>query len=119
MPRSTAPALRQAGYSAEDVRDSGLRGHDDQVVFDNAQVRGAIIVTADKDFASILRFPLGSHSGIIVVRVPDELPTHVMNRELLRALTELDGEDLTGCLVIVELGRIRVRRPLMPAPDMV
>ena len=29
MPRSTAPALRQAGWPAEDVRDVGLAGHED------------------------------------------------------------------------------------------
>ena len=31
MPRSTAPALRQAGGPAEDVRDVGLAGHEDDL----------------------------------------------------------------------------------------
>lgn len=57
MARSTAVALRQAGHEAEDVRDAGLRGRSDQEVFDRAQAQGAILVTADKDFANILRFP--------------------------------------------------------------
>lgn len=111
MSRSTAVALRQAGYEAEDVRDIGLRGHSDQEVFERAQTQRAILVTADKGFANTLRFPLGTHSGIIVVRVPDVLPTWRVNEELLHALEELKGEDLTGLLVIVEVARIRVRRP--------
>jgi len=111
MPRSTAEVLRQAEHEAEDARDVGLRGHSDQEVFDHAQVQGAILVTADKDFANILRFPLGSHAGIIVVRVPDRLPTQRVNEELLQALERLKQQKLTGALVIVEVGRIRIRRP--------
>ena len=110
MPRSTEGALRQAGNKVEDVRDIGLRGHSDQEVFDYAQERGAVLVTADKGFSNILRFPPASHAGIIVVRVPDILSTARVNKELLRALAELEGEDLQGVLVIVEIGRIRLRR---------
>ena len=111
MPRSTAVVLRQAGHHAEDIRDVGLRGCSDQEVFNYAQSRRAILVTADKDFANVLRFPLGRHSGIIVVRVPDVLPTKRVNEELLRALTELEGQKLEGALIIVEVGRIRIKRP--------
>ncbi len=110
MPRSTAPLLRQEGHEADDVRDVGLRGHSDQEVFDHAQQQGATLVTADKGFSNILRFPLGSHAGIVVVRVPDILSTARVNKELLRGLEELKSEDLQGVLVIVESGRIRLRR---------
>lgn len=111
MPRSTVVVLRQAGHTAQDVRDVGLRGHTDQEVFDYAQAQDAILITSDKGFANILHFPLGTHSGMFVVRVPNELPTQQVNRELLRALAELRGQDMTGCLVIVEAGRVRIRRP--------
>jgi predicted nuclease of predicted toxin-antitoxin system len=111
MPRSTARVLRQTGHTAEDVRDVGLRGHSDQEVFDYAQSQGAILVTADKDFSNALRFPPGTHSGIIVVRVPDELPTSKVNQEILSALASLEDVDLTGLLVIVEVARTRIRRP--------
>ena len=108
--RLTARVLREAGYPATDVRDIGLRAHSDQEVFRYAQDQGAILVTADKGFTNTLRFPLETHVGIIVVRIPEELPTTVINRELLRALEGLVGEDLTGTLIVVELGRVRIRR---------
>jgi len=111
MPRSTARVLRQARHTAEDVRDVGLRGHSDQEVFDYAQSQGAILVTADKGFSNALRFPPGTHSGIIVVRVPDELPTSKVNQEILNALVSLEDVDLTGLIVIVEVARTRIRRP--------
>lgn len=42
---------------------------------------------------------------MVVRRVPNELPTSHVNRELLRALADLDGEDLAGLLVIVAVRR--------------
>jgi predicted nuclease of predicted toxin-antitoxin system len=114
MPRSAAVVLRDAGHTAEDVRDVGLRGHGDQEIFDYAQARGAILITGDKGFSNTLRFPPGTHAGIIVVRLPNELPTHKANEELLRGLRDLEGEELTGLLLIIEVGRTRIRRPGRP-----
>ena len=82
LPRSTVVMLRQAGHTAEDVRDVGLRGHNDDDVFAYAQATQAILVTADKGFANVLSYPPGTHAGLIVVRVPNELPTQDVNREV-------------------------------------
>lgn len=112
LPRTTAQVLTQAGYPAEDVRAVGLRGHSDSEVFAYAQAHDQIVVSADKGFTNILRFPLGSHAGIVVVRVSDELPTAKMHQELLSGLASLSGDKLAGALVIVEIGRVRVRWPV-------
>ncbi|GBC97831.1 hypothetical protein HRbin17_00326 [bacterium HR17] len=114
MPRSTVLELRRVGYWAEDVREVSLRGADDDTVFHYAQTQQATLVTADRDFEDIRRFPLGAHYGIVVVRVPDVLPTWIVNAELLKALQQLQGQPLHGALVIVELGRVRVRRQSCP-----
>jgi predicted nuclease of predicted toxin-antitoxin system len=111
MPRSTAVVLRQAGYWATDVRDVGLRGHSDLAVFRYAQAHNATLISCDKGFSNIHQFPLGTHAGIVVVRIPDEVPVSQMNDELIRALTPFQDEDLAGLLMIVELGRVCVRRP--------
>src|ERR671928_49081 len=105
MPRSTAVVLRQAGHRTEDARDVGLRGRSDEEVYRYAQAQQLTIITADKDFANSLRFPPGTHQGIIVLRVPDEQPTQAVLQELQRTLTELAGADLAGLLAIVEPGR--------------
>ena len=111
MPRSTAKVLRQAGHEALDVRDVGLRGKSDAEVFAFAQSHGAVLVTADKGFANVLRFAPGTHAGVMVVRVPNELPTREVNREILRTLDDLAGDSLVGLLIVVEVSRTRVRRP--------
>lgn len=111
MPRSTAVALCAAGYHAEDVRDIGLRGHSDADIYAHAQKTAAVLVSCDKGFANTLTFPIGAHAGLIVVRIPDEASPMELNRELLRAIKQLGDTPLAGCLVIVEIGRVRIRRP--------
>jgi len=71
----------------------------------------AVLVTADLEFANLLLFPLGSHAGIIVTRTPNSVSIQQVQQLLLDALESLAGEDLRGHLVIVEVGRTRVRRP--------
>jgi predicted nuclease of predicted toxin-antitoxin system len=112
MPRSTAPALRAAGFDAVDVRDVGLRAHPDLEIFAHAQATSRAIVTADVGFANVLTFPLGSHFGIIVMRVPNIISTGTVNSTLLNALRVLAAEDMIGALMIVELDRVRLRRPM-------
>jgi predicted nuclease of predicted toxin-antitoxin system len=111
LPRSLAPTLRRAGHTADDVRDVGLRGHDDAAILDYARAHAATLVTRDKGFANTLQYPPGTHAGIIVARLPTSLPVLQVNAEILRALTELAGMILHGLLVIVEPGRTRIRHP--------
>lgn len=109
MPRSTAHALRAAGYQAEDVREVGLSGKSDAVVFAYAQAHRQTLITADMGFANVLQFPPATHTGIVVTRFPNTLPTSQVNQQLLRGLAALKGQSLAGMLVIVEPGRVRVR----------
>ena len=88
----TSSSSNASGQRSPDLS----RGHGDQEIFDYAQARGAILITGDKGFSNILRSPPGTHAGIVVVRVPNELPTHKTNQELLRALRDLEGEEMTG-----------------------
>jgi predicted nuclease of predicted toxin-antitoxin system len=111
MPRSTARMLRGAGYDAADVRDIGLAGRPDDEVFDAAQRMRAVLITADREFDSLPKFPLGTHAGIILTRTPNKLPILHLNNLILQALWEVHGEDLAGVLMVIEVGRTRVRRP--------
>jgi predicted nuclease of predicted toxin-antitoxin system len=91
--------------------DVGLAGQPDSAVFAHAQSTHALLVTSDKDFSNIIQYPLGSHAGIIVLRVPDRLSVLEVNQLVQDALGALSAVDLTGLLVIVRLHGIRIRRP--------
>ena len=109
LPRSLATLLRSAGLEVTDIRDAGLRGASDAEVLSHARSRRFTLLTADLDFANLLRFPLGSHDGIIVARFPNETPVEALNQAIVRSIQSLRKEDIGGNLVIIEPGRVRVR----------
>lgn len=110
MPRSTTKILKSRGYEVLDVRDYGLRGKSDGEVFEFAQKEKAVILTGDMGFGNILHFPAGSHSGIVIAHFPNEISTFELNNQILKAFDELKEEDLKGNLIILEPGKIRIRR---------
>ena len=74
-----------------------------------AQRDGSIVVTFDEDFADARMYPVGSHAGVIRLRV---WPTTIENTEaaLARLFEAVGDEDMRGSLVIIDQRRIRIRR---------
>ena len=70
-----------------------------------------MVVTLDRRFADIRLFPPEHHPGIIVLRLPDQSSALVQNA-LRSFLEQHDVKDLVGCIVVVEPGLLRVRRPV-------
>lgn len=114
MPRSTGRKLRAARYEVLDVRDHGLRGASDDRVFEFAQQQQAALVTGDSGFGNLLKFPLGSHHGIVIARFPNEMSTDEINRQLLSDILALQEKDFVGNLILLEPGRIRLKRANQP-----
>ena len=110
MPRSTTELLRDKGHEVLDAQDCGLRGKSDAEVFSFAQREGAVILTGDMGFGNFLKFPLGSHSGIVIAHFPNEISTAELNRQISREFDNLTEDDFKGNLIILEPGKIRVRR---------
>lgn len=110
MPRSTAGILREHGYEVKDVRDYGLRGVDDEGIYQFAQNDQAVLITGDMGFGNILHFPIGRHFGIVIVHFPNEMTTHEINRQLVEWITEFAEGDFKGNLIIIEPGKVRIRK---------
>ena len=109
MPRSTAQILKNVGFECLDIRDIGLRGAEDDVVYQYAQKEGCVLLTEDLGFSNTLRYPLGSHKGIVIARFPNEMPTRLLNEILVSSIKSI-FEDLPGNLTIIEPDKIRIRR---------
>ena len=107
IPRSTARVLRDAGFDAVDVRDVGLRGKSNALVYAYAQQEQRLLITCDLGFSNILKFPPAQSTGLLVVRIPDSEPIEHFNHEILQAITKI-GENLRQHLAIVEIGRTRL-----------
>ena len=110
LPRSLARRLSEAGHDAEDVRDVGLRGESDKKVFNHAVKSGRALISGDLGFSKILDFPLGSHAGVVVVRIPNDVPAARVVELVVRAAGSQPSADFRGNLMIVEPDRIRLRR---------
>jgi predicted nuclease of predicted toxin-antitoxin system len=100
---------RKPHWRVDHVNEVGLKGVADEIIFAWAQRNGAIILTFDEDFADARMYPVGSHSGVVRLRV---WPTTIENTEaaLVRLSDSIAEEDLPGSLVIVDQTKIRVRR---------
>jgi predicted nuclease of predicted toxin-antitoxin system len=102
-----ATFLKRAGYDTNTVQEQGLRGTEDEALYEVCKVEGRILVSLDLDFSNIIRFPPQGTSGLVVLRGPNQLfPTMRILVETL--IDALNRESPAGSLWIVEPGRLRI-----------
>ena len=113
LPRAVATLLREAGYQAATVLDEDLGGASDEMLWPVVQREQRFLITADKGFGDIRRYPPGSHPGIVILRPREDgiRPLLHLVRSLLAACAL---EDLAGNVTAVTPAGIRVhrRRPM-------
>ncbi len=109
--RSLGKILASLGYRVFDIRDHHLRGSSDDKIFDFAQKQKAVLFTGDLGFSNIIRFPMGSHFGICILRFSNELSTNSINLQVKNLLNKVKPADYKGNLIILSPGKIRLRRP--------
>lgn len=102
--------LRAAGHDAASVRDEGLGGERDEVVFDASRAERRTLITLGHDFGNVLRFPPEAAHGIVVLELPPRPSLASLRRRLEEFLLVLADRPLAGELWIVEPGRVRVHQ---------
>ena len=111
MPLEVVDFLHQARpeWLINHTSHLGLRRATDETIFNQAQETGSIVITFDEDFADARMFPVGSHAGVIRLRV---WPTTVEQAisALHRLLQTVPESQWPGSLIIIDIQRIRVRR---------
>ena len=111
LPRAVTRALASAGHDTVDVRDAELRGATDAAIARTATAEGRVVVAGDIDFANALRFPPGTHPGIIVLRLPNGWSPRERAERLLAALDPTLLRALSGAIIIIEPNRVRMVAP--------
>ena len=109
LPDEIADLLRQYGHDAVTVADQGWEGLADNELWRGIQVEGRWIVTADKEFADLRRYPPGTHSGVILLRLVRQ-NRHEYSRLMETALMQVELDDLVGAVIVVNEQGVRVRR---------
>jgi predicted nuclease of predicted toxin-antitoxin system len=102
--------LGALGFDVETVLDEGLQGRDDSQIASHCGVENRMLLTLDVGFGDLRKYRPGTHPGIILLRPLSTGPSAVKNL-LLGFLSVADLTEFVHCLVVVEPGRVRVRRP--------
>ena len=106
--------LRNRGHDADTVKEEGLSGSSDRVLYDACCAEARCLLTLDLDFSDVLRFPPHRCGGIAVLRVPKNPSLELLRRMIERLLDTMDRESLAGRLWIIEVDRIRIHQDTNP-----
>ena len=110
MPRSSAKVIAARGHDVLDVRDAGLKDLSDDGVILFAKKTNRIVMTRDLGFGDVLARPKGFHVGVVIIRVPYFFRSEQINRAIDEFMNSVKEEEFKDAVIIVELGRYRVRR---------
>jgi hypothetical protein len=78
---------------------------DDQIIT-RAKKERRIILTHDKDFGNLLRYPLKKHGGVILIRLGDQSPNNV-TRLVIPLLKKL-AHKCPGALIVIKDHAVRI-----------
>jgi predicted nuclease of predicted toxin-antitoxin system len=111
LSRRAGDVVRAAGHDAVSVASQGLGGAPDETLFEVCKREGRALVTLDRDFGQVLRYPPEASAGMVVLEIGPR-PTHAALLDRVRELVVLlNARSPEGALWIVEPGRLRIHLP--------
>jgi predicted nuclease of predicted toxin-antitoxin system len=113
LPRSTVLHLNKQGTEAVHVGEAGLASARDADILDFARQENSVLVTLDADFHALLALSEAREPSVIRVRI-EGLRAEDLAHLLIQVLSSCKEELLTGAMVTVTEGGIRIRKlPLL------
>jgi predicted nuclease of predicted toxin-antitoxin system len=100
--------IRASGHDVMTVRDQGLQGVTDERLFDVCVTESRALITLDRDFGQVLRFPPENSAGIIVLELGPRATLQGILDRLRDLLKVVETRAVAGALWIVEPGRVRI-----------
>src|SRR3989338_3400246 len=89
------------------LRTLGLARAADETVFDHARRHGQTLVTTDRDFGNIVRFPIRQSPGIVILELEGVSKTALLAR-VQSFFKNIRPSALRGRLTLLEPSRVRV-----------
>ncbi len=102
-------SLRKLGHDVFDIKEQKLFGTDDLDIYKMSIEQKRVLLTMDKDFSNIIKYPPGVHSGIIVLKLY-RLTVEVVTTIFMNSFKALDEINIKGNTVIIDKNKTRVRR---------
>lgn len=100
--------LRKKGHDVLSVRE-GFSGISDDEVYKRACNEKLVIITMDKDFSRILRFPPEKCAGIIVVKIYKRTVEETLAL-FKKHFTRISEKDISRNLMIITADGVRIHR---------
>lgn len=100
--------LVQAGHDVVTVHEQGLPGASDEALFSICAGERRALITLDRGFGHVLRFPPQQSAGIVVIQHSAPLSGAALLDRLQDFLSLLELNPLDGKLWVVEPGRVRI-----------
>lgn len=98
--------LRESGHDVVAIRDVA-RGATDARVISIARRARRVILTHDRDFGNLIRYPVRLHAGVLLMRLRDQSPAAVA-RVLTRVLARLSERKLRNHLAVLNEYEVRL-----------
>jgi predicted nuclease of predicted toxin-antitoxin system len=100
--------LTAQGHDVSTVAKQGMSGSQDAALYQVCRSEGRVLITLDRDFGEVLRFPPENTPGIAILSCRDRLtPTTILAR-IKNLAAMLQHQSIDGQLWIVEASRVRV-----------
>ena len=106
----TQKLFQAGGYKVSTVREEGLEGKSDSEIYARCCREKLCLVSLDKDFLDVFRFPPNNAGGIVVIRLPANPNLSLLEYLIKEFISALGQAPLDGRLWVVEPGRIRLHQ---------
>ena len=105
--RAVVEQLRQDGHDVVYVAELSPSVPDEEVLR-QANARGALLLTADKDFGELVFRQKLVHSGVLLVRLAGI--TNTAKAEIVSEVCRQQARELLGAFSVISPGQVRIRR---------
>jgi predicted nuclease of predicted toxin-antitoxin system len=107
--RAIVERLRQDGHAVHYVAEL-VAGVSDDVVLATANERGALLLTADKDFGELVFRQRRVTTGVVLVRLAGLSPTG--KAAIVASNVAKHAQELPGNFTVISAGSVRIRRSI-------
>jgi predicted nuclease of predicted toxin-antitoxin system len=111
LSRRAADLIRTTGHDVATSVSQGLRGAADEILFEVCKQESRALVTLDRDFGQVLRYPPADSAGIVVLEIGHRASHAALLERVRELLKALETRSPEAALWIVEPGRLRVHLP--------
>lgn len=102
--------LEADGHDVMTVSEQKLSGASDDRLYGVITAEQRVLVTLDRDFGEVLRFPPETTAGIVVLASQGRMTKSVIAARMADLAAMLRVEPIDGHLWIIEPGRLRIHQ---------